>query len=307
MSAGISTWTPALTASPARTGCGRSSRPGRRACVSSRRRSAPGRSARKKPVTCRSSRTTRKPDARDPAPRAAAAVTLCRRSSCFSLPLGGQRDEGVGLLAAPAASRARGGPASGRCGRPARRPQQDVDRDRHQQPRQVRAGEGEVGRGREVQHAARAAARDGTRAGSPRPRQHVLDHRVAEHEVEGARRERQARAVALHEAGVGDALLARRAACPSRGSARRGPGPPRSAASSASESAVPPPPQPASSTRPRDAHARALQGLDHLRAAQVLEDRVVVLAAEARRRPRAAMAALSIVLTRAAASRRAPR
>ncbi len=44
---------------------------------------------------------------------------------------------------------------------------------------------------------------------------------------------------------------------------------------------MPPPPQPASSTRPRDGDAGALEKRDHLRAAVVLEQRVVVFGAEA--------------------------
>ena len=90
----------------------------------------------------------------------------------------------------------------------------------------------------------------------------MLDHGVAEHEVEGARRGRAgAPPSPCTKAALRDALLRRPAACPSRGSAPRGRGRPRSADSSASESAVPPPPQPASSTRPCDAHARALERL----------------------------------------------
>ena len=44
---------------------------------------------------------------------------------------------------------------------------------------------------------------------------------------------------------------------------------------------MPPPPHPASSTRPRDRHARALEERDDLGAAVVLEQRVVVFGAEA--------------------------
>ena len=51
--------------------------------------------------------------------------------------------------------------------------------------------------------------------------------------------------------------------------------------SSASESGMPPPPQPASRMRPRDFDAGAIEEREHLRAAVVLEQRVVVLRAEA--------------------------
>ena len=170
-----------------------------------------------------------------------------------------------------AAARAAGGAARARAGAAgARRPGTGWARSR--------------GRGRRP-----AAARGGTRAGSPRARGHVLDHGVAEHEVEGAGRGRAgAPAVALHEGGV--------ARCPSR-AASRVPEPRKRASrsrptakadSSASESAVPPPPQPASSTRPCALTPARSSACEHLGAAQVLEHRVVVLAAEARRpRPRA--------------------
>ncbi len=80
-SAGIST---AVTASPARTGCGRSSRPAPTPCAPSAAGARAGRKRRKKPVTWRSSWRSRKPESRIHRSRPR-TVTCCRTSSrlCF--------------------------------------------------------------------------------------------------------------------------------------------------------------------------------------------------------------------------------
>ena len=92
--------------------------------------------------------------------------------------------------------------------------------------------------------------------------------------------ERQRHAVGQREVQVARCRARGRAARRRPGTGRAGSMPTTDAASSASDSGIPPPPQPASSTRPRIVHAGALEERDHLRAAVVLEQRVVVLGAE---------------------------
>src|SRR5439155_15822417 len=210
----------------------------------------------------------REPPHRDPLPE----VVL------LLLPLLGEGDEGVGLflllerprgMAGQEAERAERGPPA----------EQDVKGNGHEQAREVGARQGEKGSRREVEHS--APAQDAVALGEVGLRGgDVLDHRMAEDEVEALAREGQAGAVALDEDGVGEALLrgqprARLAEAGLQVEAhregrflrQRERGPPAPAAG-VEYAAAEPSPSP-------------LEGLDHLRAAQVLEDRVVVLAAEA--------------------------
>ena len=108
----------------------------------------------------------------------------------------------------------------------------------------------------------------------------VLDHGVGQDEVEALAFEGQAAAVALDEGDAGDRPLGGQA-CPRVAEAgleveadREGRflGQRKRGAAASAPGVEHPPPQPG---------ARALQGLDDLGAAQVLEHRVVVLAAEA--------------------------
>ena len=150
------------------------------------------------------------------------------------------------------------------------------------QPGQVGAGEREVGRGGEIEDPSRPQ----------HPRQvaevaralvDVLDHLVAQDEVEGPAREGQAHAVALHEPGRAHPLLGHEAGPRARearvdvepGHEARLLGQGQRRAPRAAARVQHP--------APRDGDAAAVEGLQDLRAAQVLEHRVLVLAAPAHR------------------------
>ena len=159
------------------------------------------------------------PGTLDPGPEAAHGDGL-EDVVLLLLALLGQRDEGVGLLRLlQRPGRVAGQPAEGRERRAA--PDEQVQRDGDEQARKVGPRQRQRGRGREVEDAARpqhaeALAQVVLGGGD------VLDHGMAEHEVEGGRAEGEPRGVALHEGGVGDRLSLPPAASPIRGSAPRG-------------------------------------------------------------------------------------
>ena len=213
------------------------------------------------------------------ASRSRATRTFSSRSSCLSSPAPRRLDERVLVLRLLAASTARGARAHRNVANAARRPTSRC------------SGTGTFSRGRcapandrygAVDRYIAAAGRQHARAlaqvaAARRPR--ARSPRATAPGRTSASAERQRHAVGQREVQVAHAALA---AEPRAGvlEPRRQVDADDRRASSANDSGMPPPPQPASRTRPRNRHAGLLEERDDLRAAVVLEQRVVVLRPE---------------------------